>query len=168
MNFKFSISQVLGFIGVMWILGFITSFLVAPMTIFHITNPLAIALGVILIWVYGRGVIDAFKSEEVSPAHLLTFGVVLNWIGMTVRMGRWYIAGAHPAVQDNLDFWLYNFGLWISIWAGLFLIGASKLSVPNIKPSTLLVVFLLVFGFLMWLGLGVDHMSNGILGTHQS
>lgn len=169
MNYNFSLRQVLGFIGVMCILGVVTSFLVPPMVVFHITNPLAIALGVVLIWVYGRGITDAFRNrtETVTPAHLLTFGVVLNWIGMTVRMGRWYFTGEHPSVQDNVDFWIYNFGLWVSIWAGLFLLGASKLSVPNVKPGTLLVVFFTIFGFLMWLGIGMAHMPGGLLGPHH-
>ena len=137
------------------VLGTGSSLLFTPVQMFHIINPIAIALGVIIIIVYSPGWIDAWKNkfETITPAHLLTFGVSLNWLGMTIRMGRWYYTGSNP--DDDFDQWFYNLGLWISIWAGIFLIGAAQMVTKPYKIDTLIVIFASVLALLLYLSYAI-------------
>ena len=125
-----------------------TSFLFTPVHMFHCLNPLAMALGIVILIVYSPGWVDAWKNrfESITPAHLLTFGVSLNWLGFIVRLGRWYFTAAEPA--NGMPQWFYNVGLWVSIWAGLFLIGAAQLVTKPYRVSTLISIFLMVFALL--------------------
>jgi hypothetical protein len=128
------------------------SFLFTPVEMFHFINPLAMALGLVILIVYSGGWIDAWRNrfQNITPAHFLTFGVTLNWLGLIFRLGRWYFTNEHPTGHPEA-FWIYNLGLWISIWAGVFLIGAAQLVTNAYKTSTLIVVFLAIFAFLVWI-----------------
>lgn len=57
-----------------------------------------------------------------SAGHLLTFGIMVNWLGFIGRLGRWYISGAHPT--ESYELWFYNIGLWVSVVGGWLLTGA--------------------------------------------
>lgn len=150
---KFTLKQILIFSALVWSAFIGITLYVPPEEVFHFINPISMALAVVVIMVYGRGALDAFRSQDgVTLPHLLTFGVVLNWTGLIIRMARWYLTGSHPSVSFDLEFWFYNLGLWISIWAGLFLLGAAGLTGREYKTGTLTVIFLLIFGFLTWLG----------------
>lgn len=143
---NYTLNQVMVFSGIVWTVFLTLTTVFLPTSIFHIINPLAIAIGVVLIIVYGEGLLDAwrYRKQGVTPAHLLTIGVVLNWTGMIIRMARWYVTGQHPSVLFDLDFWFYNLGLWMSIWGGLFLIGAAGVVAKPYRFSTLLVIFILI------------------------
>lgn len=155
--YRFTINQLLWFTGAIWSVFAAITYFWSPEFIFHLINPISIALGAVLILVYSSGLWQLIKDPEkrkqgISPAHLLTFGVTLNWIGMVTRMARWYFTGQHPAVMFNAEFWFYNFGLWVSIWGGLLLLGAASLAIKPFKGTTMIAVFLVVFAFLFWLG----------------
>jgi hypothetical protein len=146
MQYKFSLNSILGFTAVFWTVFAGLSLVFSPATIFHILNPISIASGVALIITYAPAIRDAWenRSEGVSPAHMLAIGIALNWIGLVIRMMRWYITGASPATTWDLEFWFYNFGLWVSIWAALFIYGAASLVTPGRKLSTMLAIFLFI------------------------
>ena len=128
--------------------GSLTSLLFVPHQMFHFLNPLSLSLGVIVLIVYSGGWVDAWKNrfDTITPAHMLTFGVSLNWLGFMIRLGRWYFTNSEPA--GGISQWFYNVGLWVSIWAALFLIGAAQLVTKPYKTDTLVVIFLMVFALL--------------------
>lgn len=147
-----SMKSVVWFSLVVWWGFAYLSYILPNSIIFHLLNPISIAIGILLILVYGRGLMDAlYNHNQITPAHLLTFGVTINWSGMIWRMARWYITGEHPAVSSEIDFWVYNIGLFTSIWAGLFLLGAAKLvEGTKFRGSTLAVIFFLIFCSLLY------------------
>lgn len=149
---RFSLQQLLLFTLIVWSIFTIISIIIPNSLVFHLLNPISIAMGVLLVIVYSSGLINLLKtgSNGASPAHLLTIGVALNWLGMIIRMARWFVTGEHPAVTSDIDYWFYNFGLWISIWAGMFLLGAANIAVKPIRISTMVTIFLLVCGFLLY------------------
>lgn len=153
---RFSIKQLIWFTGIVWSIFAVIAIVIPSSMVFHLINPISIALGVVLVMVYSAGLIQLLKegpwSSVITPAHLLTFGITLNWVGMIVRMARWFVTGEHPSVVSDIDFWIYNFGLWVSIWAGTFLLGAASVAIKPFKVSTMLTIFLIVFSFLLYWG----------------
>jgi hypothetical protein len=152
MNIKFNLRTILAISALVWSVFLGLSVVFPPGTMFHILNPIAIATCVIMIMTYSPVIKDAWRNrtEGITPAHLLGFGITLNWVGLAIRMIRWYITGTEPSVTWDIEFWFYNFGLWISVWAGLFLYGAASLATKPRKISTLFSIFFLVVAVLAW------------------
>jgi hypothetical protein len=154
--YKLSLSQILIFTAVVWLAYFGITYILPPEEVFHVLNPTIISLAIVLVIVFSRGLFDIFKHVDfrtavAEPAHLLIFGIILDWIGMIIRMGRWYFLNKHPIVSYDVEFWIYNFGVWMSVWAGLFLFGAASIAVRPFKLSTLVVLFLVIFALLFYL-----------------
>lgn len=118
-------------LAVLWSLFAVITYVLPPNHVFHFLNAWALAASAITISAYWPGVIEIWRrrADGITPAHLLTFGVVTNWTGLTVRLGRWYVTAHEPAT--DLSQWAYNVGLWVSICAAFCLIGVVALAEPR-------------------------------------
>ena len=106
------------------------SWLFPPSNIFHCLDAFAISSGAIIITAYVPALRDAWRSD-ITPSHLLAFGVITNWVGLMIRLGRWYVTGEIPQhTIHDIEPWAYNVGLWISICGALMLVGALATSPP--------------------------------------
>ena len=108
------------------------SWLFPPENIFHCLDAFAISAGVVVIASYVPALQDAWRNHlDITPSHLLAFGVVTNWFGLIIRLGRWYVAGEVPQhTAHAIEPWAYNIGLWISTCGAFLLVGALATSPP--------------------------------------
>jgi hypothetical protein len=83
----------------------------------------------------------------------LILGVMVSGTGLLTRMARWYLTSEHEAAHSELEFWFYNTGIWFGVWGGIFLLGAASVAVKNFNIGTLVVIFLAIFGVLLYVDL---------------
>lgn len=82
-----------------------------PVHSFWLVNMLLIATGLGLVTAYGNAIWDALRNYRrgLTAGHLLTFGIIFNWIGLVARQTGWYLTGQPP--QDYIFIWTVSLGL---------------------------------------------------------
>jgi hypothetical protein len=138
---------------ILWAALGIVQFVIPPEQVFDYLNGAALAAGIITIVSYFPAVIDAWRDKRIgiSPAHLLAFGIMANWIGFELRVGRWIISNGSPV--NSLA--IYNVGLWISITGAALLIGALATTPPAWTPLRIALhsaAFVALTGFFWFAG----------------
>ena len=124
---------------VMWAIFGALTFGLRTDYVFHCIDAIALAAGLTTMFAYAPGIRDAWRSRNtgIHDGQLLALGVFANWLGMTVRLSRWYITDAEP-VPGGLAAWAYNVGLWISVCAAGLLVAALATSPPVWSPQRIL------------------------------
>ena len=92
-------------------------------TAFRITNSLVVAVGAGLLISYAPSVWEAVRSRNLSPGHLLVFGITFNWVGIVIRSVSWYVTGQTPPVGD-LAPWLG--ALFLAVLGGFLHVAAVE------------------------------------------
>jgi hypothetical protein len=117
---------------VLWVAFAALTFFIPAPHVFHCINAIAIAAGATTIYAYAPSVREAWRHRDrgISDGTMLALGVVTNWTGLLIRLGRWYVTDATP-VADGIAAWAYNVGLWISICGAALLVGALASSPPE-------------------------------------
>jgi hypothetical protein len=147
---KFTLRQVAIFSVAYWGIFSWLSLLIGHTQFFHYLIPTFISLLVVLLLVYGRGLIDVWENRKnLNSSHMLILGLVLSGIGVLFRMIRLYITGVEYEHID-LEFWLFNIGMGVGIWGFTFLWAAAGVAVKTFNASTLAVIFLVIFSILLY------------------
>jgi len=130
--------------------GALVNYLLPATILFHLINPLAVALAIVVLITYGRGLIISLCIEQnpISPAHILIIGIMLNWIGIIARTGRWFFIEAEPIF--SFDYAFYNVGLLLSILSALFLLWAAHVVVRVPSRPVQVIIASVVAGFLYY------------------
>jgi len=130
--------------------GVLATVYISPQELFHYIHPLTISISILVVLVYFIGAIESWSSNghKLTPAHILTLGIILNWIGFSIRIGRWFFTQDEP--DFPFEYGYYNLGLWLSTWAGIFMLAAAGLVVKRPKILTLLVAFVSIAALLYY------------------
>jgi hypothetical protein len=155
---------------IIWTFFAVITVTVPQGVVFHILDAVIIASGLMVLYVFMPGLVDAWRkrSNHIQAAHLLTLGIVSNWIGTVIRLARWYVTDADPSIfgphcslckgVEEIGYaqWAYNIGMWISITAAFVLVGAVALTDLNWTGGRTLVT-LGVFAMSLAFALFIDY-----------
>jgi len=118
---------------------------------FHLLNAAGVSAALVTIGAYAPVVWDSIKNRRLFPGHVLAMGVCTNWLGFIIRIIRWFGPQGHNAPPPH-EWWLYSFGIVVSLTGALLLIGALALQDPQWPPRRLLahIGIFLVLTFGLW------------------
>ena len=98
--------------------------------VFDYLTAMGVSAGVVVVLTFIPVIVDAWRTEgQIQAAHLLALGIVANWLGLAIRLQRFFVVNEHPT-WSAFPSWAYNFGLWLTLSAAALMVGSVALSHP--------------------------------------
>lgn len=144
--------------------------LATPYTLFHMLNAVAIGGSVAVLIAYAPAVWESLGRKQLTPAHAMIVGVMLNWVGLHCRQLAYYLTPRmfeipiSPETYSGPAFYLWVFGLFVSLIGGAYMVTAVAVAGGKF-PMRAIVAAALVAGSILTLVLilfGADELRMSL------
>lgn len=106
-------------------------------------NAVAVSIGIGVLFAYGRGILQGYRRDGLTPGHLLAIGIFFSWLAVVIRLlmvWTWRITGWEEAVTH----WSLAFAVWMFILGGALHLTAREAIEYHIPRSHWLWLSLLI------------------------